>query len=127
LKLYPALAKRSDFYWVGGAVWAFAALSQPTDDTTAFLPFNGEDVSKLEKRLRKSPEQVLSPSPDADPASKERAQKQLSAVRGTFSNENLLAGTKLLGLLTTELHLQKKRSNFSRYGSFLLGYLYVKS
>jgi tetratricopeptide (TPR) repeat protein len=127
LKLYPVLTKRNDFYWIGGAVWAFAALSQPADDSTAFVPFKVEDVAKLEQRLRKSPEQALSPGPDADPAANERAQKQLGAVRAAFSNENLLAGTKLLGLLASELHLQKKRSKFSRYGSFLLGYLYAKS
>jgi tetratricopeptide (TPR) repeat protein len=129
LKLFPVLDKRQDFFWVGGAVWAVESLSHPDDDSSAFLPLKSEDVQKLQQRLKKSPAEALNPSVDgiADPSAKERANQQLTAVRAAFTSDNLMAGAKLIELLTRELHLQKKHVSFSRYGSWLLGYLYAKS
>jgi tetratricopeptide (TPR) repeat protein len=129
LKLFPVLGKRQEFFWVGGAVWAVESLTHVDDDSSAFLPLKSDEVQKLQQRLKKSPTEALNPSLDgiADPGAKGRASQQLAAVRAAFSADNVAAGAKLIEVLTRELNLQKKRASFSRYGSWLLGYLYSKS
>lgn len=118
----PGLRNRRPVFAVGGIVWAVSVLTHP-GNSEGYMKLTAADVDTFLNRLSKSPDGIFTVnlSNIKDDAARERAQKQVQAIKDTFSPENLLAGAKLLRTSMTELKL--KEVYFSRYGSWLWGYV----
>jgi exopolyphosphatase/pppGpp-phosphohydrolase len=140
-KFAPALRKelarvsemnaRLRVYLSGGIVWAAATLTHPEETgpfTALFLP----DLDELQKRIAADPGKF--PAPDlanlVDEAKRSRAREEIRKVQGTYTPEQLLAGTQLLQALATELHLEAggKQVFFARNGylAWILAYIREK-
>lgn len=118
----PGLKNRRPVFAVGGIIWAISILTHP-ENTKGYFHLTTADVDGFIAMLSKNPEAVFNPSLSKikDDAVKERVMKQIQSIKDTFTQENLLAGSKLLRSLYTELKL--KDAIFSRYGSWLWGYV----
>lgn len=118
----PGLRNRRPVFAVGGIVWAVSVLTHPAN-SEGYMKLTAADVDSFLSRLSKSPDNIFTVnlSTIKDDVVRERAQAQIQAIKDTFSPENLMAGAKLLRTSMTELKL--KEVYFSRYGSWLWGYV----
>mgnify|MGYP001626221639 CR=1 FL=1 len=109
---------------VGGIVWAMVTLLYP-EKQEAFVKLTQADIDRFYMEIKKAPNKILNPdlSKIKDENQKAWAEKQLQAVKDTFSQENLLAGATLMKRIADTLQLKGKKIYFSRYGSWLWGYI----
>ncbi len=120
----PALKSRNPVFMVGGIVWAMVTLLYP-EKQDAFVKITQADIDRFYKGIKETPEKLVNPdlSKIKDENKKTMAEKQIQAVKDTFSVENLLAGAYLLKGITGTLQTKDKDVYFSRYGSWLWGYI----
>ncbi len=120
----PGLKNRNPVFMVGGIVWAMATLLYP-EKQTAFVKITNADIERFYQEIKDSPEKLLNPdlSKIKDANKRLWAEKQIQAVKDTFTQENLFAGASILKGTTTALQTKGKDMYFSRYGSWLWGYI----
>lgn len=120
----PALKNRNSVFMLGGIVWAMVTLLYP-EKQDAFVKITHADIERFYRGIKETPEKFLNPDlsriKDAD--KRKWAEKQIQAVKDTFSQENLLAGAYLLKGIADTLQTRGKDIYFSRYGSWLWGYI----
>lgn|GEM_PF-245137 len=122
----PAIKNRNPVFMVGGIIWAMSTLLYP-ENQDSFIKITETDISRFYEMLSKNPKAILNPnlSKIKDSEIKEDALKQIQSVKDTFSTENLIAGAKILKMLSDELNLKDRELYFSRYGSWIWGYTAV--
>ncbi len=120
----PVLKNRSPIFIVGGIVWAMTTLLYP-ENQDSFVKLTASDINRFYVSLAKNLEGVLNPDPSKikDNTIREEALKQIQAVKDTFTNENLIAGAEILKATSDKLNFKNKELYFSRYGSWLWGYI----
>lgn len=93
----PGAKYRQNLYFIGGAVWAFAILSNPTN-TDPYFAFTYNDVLAYQHNIINNFDKLMNPdlSYITDPAVKAQAEKDIARVRDTYSRESLLAGSMIL-------------------------------
>ena len=121
---YPALRQRSPVYLTGGAAWALVTLLHP-EQLGDYARLEAGDFVRF-RTLVSDPKRILDPDLEriTDPKLRARAAGHLEAVKKTFTREDLVAAAVLLETLADELRLADRPVYFSRYGSWLFGYLY---
>lgn len=121
----PGAKYRENLYFIGGAVWAFAVLTKPTN-TELFMSFSYSDVVTYQHNIINNFDQLLNPdlSYISDSKVKEQAEKDLSRVRDTYSQESLLAGSMIM-LASIEEIGTSKNYVFVRQGhiGWLIAYI----
>jgi tetratricopeptide (TPR) repeat protein len=123
----PAYANRKPVVLVGGAVWAAATMLHPEQARQSFVELRLKEIAQLRERLEKNPKAPLAPPLDAiaDAEDRAAAEKELGAVRDTFSRENLMAGLVLLESIGQTLGWKDKPLYFARHGTWLDGLIQV--
>ena len=121
----PGYRNRRPVYLVGGIVWAVATMTKPgnSDD---FTKLSLADIHAFMVGIDKNPEKFLNPSLAhvKDPETRKWAEGQITAVKDTFTPENMLSGAKLLKAVFSEMKI--KEGNFARWGSWLVGKVYMQ-
>lgn len=121
----PGYRNRRPVYLVGGIVWAVATMTKPgnSEDFTKLTP---ADIDAFMAGINKNPEKFLSPSLAhvKDPENRKWAEGQITAVKDTFTPENMLSGAKLLKAIFSEMKI--KEGYFARWGSWLVGKVYMQ-
>lgn len=126
----PGLVNRPRVYLSGGAVWAMTTMLHP-EDRRAYVPLTEADINRFYTIAVSHPEQLQQFfSPDLsgrvpDPAVRKEIQKDLDALRNTFTPQNLIAGAVILKSVSDEFGLSSKRVRFARNGylSWILSYV----
>ncbi|PMP63747.1 MAG: hypothetical protein C0197_01875, partial [Caldimicrobium thiodismutans] len=120
----PALRNRNPVFMVGGIVWAMVTLLYP-EKQDAFVKLTQADIERFYREIKSAPDKLLNPdlSKIKDEDKRKWATSQIQAVKDTFSQENLLAGAVLMKRIADTLELKNKKIYFSRYGSWLWGYI----
>ncbi|MGB9794971.1 MAG: hypothetical protein ACPLQQ_08125, partial [Caldisericum exile] len=120
----PALKNRNPVFMLGGIVWAMVTLLYP-EKQDAFVKLTQADIERFYREIKSTPDKLLNPdlSKIKDEDKRKWATKQIQAVKDTFSQENLLAGAVLMKRIADTLELKGKKIYFSRYGSWLWGYI----
>ncbi|WP_353684560.1 tetratricopeptide repeat protein [Thermodesulfovibrio sp. 3907-1M] len=120
----PALRNRNPVFMVGGIVWAMVTMLHP-EKQDAFVKITHEEIERFYREIKKNPEKLLNLdlSKIKDENKRQWTSKQIQAVKDTFSKENLLAGASLLKGISDSLYIKGKEVYFSRYGSWLWGFI----
>jgi hypothetical protein len=132
LERRPGLVNRKKVYLSGDIVWAMVTLLYP-QDRQPLVPIKAEDINDFYNRAVNDPQNLLSPSLSQIRVKRTRleAEKELEAVRSTFTPENLVAGAEILRTVSRVLALNGKDREilFARFGnlSLLLSYLRLQA
>jgi tetratricopeptide (TPR) repeat protein len=122
LKQYPVIRRHKYFVLVGGAAWAMTTLLKP-EDQDSYVTLSADDLRTYFDRLASNPDVLLNPDLNqiANTKVREKAAKQLEAVKKTFTVENLLAGARLLKAVAEANPFGKAEIVFARDGSWGYG------
>lgn len=122
LKQYPVIRKHKYFLLVGGAAWAMSTMLHP-EKQGAYVSLSASDLSLWYDRLAANPDAALNPdlAKIADDKLREKAQRQIDAVKKTFTVENLLAGARLLKRVAEADPFGSADLYFARDGSWGYG------
>jgi Ppx/GppA phosphatase family len=129
LKKKPGLAHRKKIYLNGAIVRAMMTLLYP-DDRRPLVQLTAEDIEVFHERALTSPQALLNPNLSrirSDEIRKE-AEKELEAVKISFTPKNLIAGAEILKSIASECNFQEEGkkifyarfSNMSLISSYLL-------
>ncbi|HKX30315.1 MAG TPA: hypothetical protein VJ302_21675 [Blastocatellia bacterium] len=113
----PGLVIRKRVYLTGDIVWALATLVYPTDRQN-FVPLTPKDITLFAGKMAENPQEMLTPdlSKVTDRDLAQEIERELEAVRNTFTPQQLIAGAELLKTISTELKWQEKKIWFARFG-----------
>jgi hypothetical protein len=132
LEKRPGLVNRKKVYLSGGIVWAMVTLLYP-QNRQLLVPITAEDINVFYARAINDPQGLLRPSLSKIRGRQTRmeTEKELAAVRSTFTPENLVAGAEILRIVARVFALNGKNREilFSRFGnlSLLLSYLRLQA
>ena len=126
----PGLFNRQRVYLTGGIVWAMATLLHP-DDRRTLVPLTSDEIEMFYRQVTRDPQglqKLLNPDLSKripNRAMRKDAEKELEAVRNSFSPRNLIAGAEILRAVNQEFSLTGKRIRFARYGylAWILSYV----
>lgn len=129
LKKKPGLAYRKKIYLNGAIVRAMTTLLRP-EDRQSFISLTIDDINIFYQRAVNSPRLLLNPSLSRirnDEVRKE-VERELEAVRSTFTPKSLIAGAEILKAVASECNFQEEGkkilyarfSNMSSISSYLL-------
>jgi len=129
LKRKPGLEYRKKIYLNGAIVRAMMTLLHP-DDRRPLVPLTMEDIDVFHERAVTSPQALLNPNLSrirSDEIRKE-VEKELEAVKISFTTKNLIAGAEILKSIASECNFQEEGkkifyarfSNMSLISSYLL-------
>jgi hypothetical protein len=113
----PGLVIRKRVYLTGDIVWALATLVYPTDRQN-FVPITPKDITLFAAKVTENSQEMLNPdlSKITDRELVQEIERELEAVRNTFTPQQLIAGAELLKTISTELKWQEKKIWFARFG-----------
>jgi hypothetical protein len=132
LEKRPGLVNRKKVYLSGGIVWAMVTLLYP-QDRQSLVPITAKDIDDFYTRAVNDPQGLLRPrlSQIRIRQTRMEAEKELDAVRSTFTPENLVAGAEILRTVSRVFDLNGKDREilFARFGnlSMLLSYLRLQA
>src|SRR5262249_4894592 len=129
LKKNPGMIYRKKIYLSGSIVRAMMTLLHP-EDRQSFIPLTTDDINTFYQRAVTSPQVLLNPSLSrvrTEEARKE-VERELEAVRNTFTPKSLIAGAEILKAISSECNFQEEGkkilyarfSNMSSISSYLL-------
>jgi exopolyphosphatase/pppGpp-phosphohydrolase len=129
VKEHAGLAGRDRVYLSGGAVWAMATFTRPTD-RASYVALTAKDVEAYHQMLTARPGEY--PTPDLTSGTEDArkaAEKDLKRIRGVFTPAQLLAGADILKALSSEFKLGEKKLYFPRNGylGWILAYAALKT
>lgn len=126
----PGLSTRKRVYLTGGIAWAVAALLYP-EDRQSYVTLTTKDIEDFAARASTNPKALLNPSISriTDPELRQEIEKEFSAIRKSFTTQQLMAGAEFLKVLSTELNWREKEIRFARFGRLtsILGYLRLQA
>jgi hypothetical protein len=132
LEKRPGLVNRKKVYLSGGIIWAMVTLLYP-QDRLSLVPITAEDINVFYARAVSDPQNLLRPklSQIRDRQTRMEAEKEVEAVRSTFTPENLVAGAEILRTVARVFALNGKDREllFYRFSnlSLLLSYLRLQA
>jgi exopolyphosphatase/pppGpp-phosphohydrolase len=131
VKEHAGMRTRKRVYLSGGACWALATFTRPSD-RSGYVALTAKDIAAYHKMLASNPGKypTLDLSAIADPTARKATEKDLERVKKTFTPEQLLAGAELLQAFSDEFDLNSEKSvYFSRNGylGWILAYAAKKS
>ncbi|MDW8136762.1 MAG: tetratricopeptide repeat protein [Thermodesulfobacterium sp.] len=124
---YPSFLNRDKIFLVGGIVWAMITLLYP-EKQESFVKLSKKDIERFHNMVVTKREKVFKVDLSGIKEEKIRieAERQIQALKNTFTVDNLIAGSAILLTLSKELNFEKKALYFSREGNWMLGYLIGK-
>jgi hypothetical protein len=132
LEKRPGLVNRKKVYLSGGIIWAMVTLLYP-QDRQSLVPITAEDINVFYARAVSDPQSLLRPKLSQIRVRQARmeAEKEVEAVRSTFTPENLVAGAEILRTVASVFALNGKDREilFYRFSnlSLLLSYLRLQA
>jgi len=109
---------------VGGAVWAMATILYPENQDT-FMRIKTEDINRFYDMAVKKKNGIFNVdlSKIKNKEARANAEKQVNSVKKVFTADNIMAGATILKSISENLKLNGREIYFSRYGSWLFGYI----
>jgi len=106
---------RNRVYLSGGIVWAMTTLLHP-ENRRIFIGLTPQDINRFYDQVVSNPDSLLNPdlSKIANTEVREAAQQDIERIKTTFTPTNLIAGAKIMKVLSTELRFQNKKVYFHR-------------
>ncbi len=132
LETRPGLAYRKKVYLTGAIVRAMVTLIRPEDRQT-FIPITMDDINVFYQRAVNAPEALLNTnlSQIRDDEIRKEVERDLEAVRSTFTPKSLIAGAEILKAVADEYNFQGegKKILFVRFShlSSILSYVRLQA
>ncbi len=120
----PPILERAPVFMVGGAVWAMATILYPENQDT-FMRIKTEDINRFYDMAVKKKNGIFNVdlSKIKNKEARANAEKQVNSVKKVFTADNIMAGATILKSISENLKLNGREIYFSRYGSWLFGYI----
>ncbi|MDI9562412.1 MAG: tetratricopeptide repeat protein [Pseudomonadota bacterium] len=120
----PPVLERAPVFMVGGAVWAMATILYPENHDT-FMRIKTEDINRFYEMAVKKKNGIFNVdlSKIKNKETRANAEKQINSVKKVFTPDNIMAGATILKSISENLKLNGREIYFSRYGSWIFGYI----
>lgn len=126
------LVNRQKVYLSGGIVWAMATLMHPGNRRN-FVKLMPQDINSFYQMIVDNPTALLNQNLSKFFNTKSRvglknmkeAEQDLQKIKDTFTQENLIAGAKILQSLSSEFEFQNKQIYFARQGYIAWIFSYI--
>lgn len=128
----PGLAHRKKVYLKGAIVLAMVTLLHP-EDRQPFVAVTADDINTFYQRAVNSAQDLLNPDLSQIRNDKVRteAEKDLAAVKNSFTSKRLVAGAEILKAVASEYNFQNegKKLLFARFSNFspILSYVLLQA
>jgi hypothetical protein len=123
----PGLVNRKRVYVTGGITWAMVTLLNP-DDRQMFVAITPKEITQFATRAARNPQTLLKPNLSyiRDSELRQDAEREVEAVRNTFSPQQIVAGAELLKAIAEDLNWRERKVLFARFGHYSCILSYVR-